>query len=222
MVWRVGAADRAKWIALCAAGEVMGLALGAMWYRSIEQAFGAPEDLVQRIPVVFFLALAGLLEGAVLGSMQAFALRRMYPRLPVGLWINMTVVIAVTGWGIGALYDAAAGPLLAQSAPNLIQEGLIAAAFGAVVGAAYGWGQALAFGRAAHNAKAWIGASVIAWTLALPVIVLAARALPEGVAPHQAALSALAAGLGAGLIVGVVTSFAFQGMPPREPERSAA
>lgn len=222
MVWRVGEADRLRWIALCAVGEVMGLALGAMWYRSIEQVFGAPEDFVQRIPVLFFLALAGLLEGAVLGSLQAYGLRRLYPRLPVGLWINMTVIIAVTGWGLGAIYDAAAGPLLAHSAPNLIQEGLIAAAFGAAVGLAYGWGQALAFGRAAHNAKAWIGASVIAWTFALPVIVLAARTLPDGVAPIQAGLSALAAGLVAGLIVGVVTSFAFQGMPPRDAERSAA
>lgn len=222
MVWRVGAADRFRWIGLCAAGEVMGLALGAMWYRTIENAFGAPEDFVQRIPVLFFLALAGLLEGAVLGSMQAFGLRRLYPRLPIGLWINMTVIIAVTGWGLGAAYDAAAGPLLAQSALYVIQDGLIAAAFGAVVGLAYGWGQAIAFGRAAHNAKAWIGASVIAWTFALPVIVVASRALPEGVAPLPAALSALAAGLAAGLIVGVVTSFAFQGMPPRDAEGSPA
>ena len=76
MDWRVGLGDRARWIALCAAGEVMGLALGAMWYRTIEHAFGAPEDFVQRIPIIFFLALAGLLEGAVLGSMQAFGLRR--------------------------------------------------------------------------------------------------------------------------------------------------
>jgi ABC-type uncharacterized transport system permease subunit len=56
----------------------------------------------------------------------------------------------------------------------------------------------------------------VAWTLAVPVIAVSARALAEGASPLYAALVALGAGLAAGLIVGVVTSFAFQGMPARE------
>jgi hypothetical protein len=215
MTWRVSWADRARWIGLCTIGEVMGLALGAVWYRTIEQAVGVGDDIIGRIPVWFFLALAGLLEGAVLGSMQAFGLRRIYPRLPVGHWINVTILIAVTGWALGSVYDAFAGPLLARSAPNIIQEALIAAAFGALIGLGYGALQSMALGRAANNAKAWGGASVIAWTLAVPVIAVSARGFAEGASPIDAAIVALAAGLVAGLIVGVVTSFAFQGMPAR-------
>ncbi len=216
MTWRVSTADRARWIGLCAAGEVMGLALGAVWYRTIEQAIGVGDDIVGRIPVWFFLALAGLLEGAVLGSLQAFGLRRIYPRLPVGLWINLTIVIAVTGWAIGSAYDKFAGPLMARSSPSVVQEALIAAIFGAVIGLAYGVAQSVALARAAKNAKAWVGASVIAWTLAVPVIVVSARAMADGAGVLLAAGVAVGAGLVAGLIVGMVTSFAFQGMPAHE------
>lgn len=218
MTWRVEAGDRARWIALCGVGEVLGLAAGALWYVWVEQAFGHPEDMVQRIPVWFFLALAGLLEGAVLGSMQAFALRRIYPSLPIGLWINLTIVIAIIGWAIGSSFNVFGAPALegqALAEPPLAMQLAIAAGFGLIIGAAFGAAQMMALSKAASNAGLWIWVKALGWALAMPVIVYAAGAVPEGAGFGLIAATALGAGLVAGLIVGVVTSFAFQGMPAR-------
>jgi hypothetical protein len=217
MAWSVKTDDLKRWALYCAAGEVLGIGAGALWYGLIDRAFGTPDDLVQRIPVWFFLALSGLLEGAVLGQLQARALRVIYPKLSTGLWINLTIVLAVIGWGVGAAIPTFVAPALAPAfaEPALGPTLAFAALFGMAVGAAFGAVQMIALRRGASRAFWWIPANMAGWGLGLPIIYAVATTMPDNAPGLAILLAGAGAGLCAGLVVGGVTGAFFRFMPPR-------
>ena len=97
------------------------------------------------------MVLAGAFEGTVLGILQWLALTRAFKTLPARDWISATIAIAATGWLVGMLPSTLMQPTAAGS--NSVWEPpvpvflAVAAVFGAVAGAAFGFAQWLVLRR---------------------------------------------------------------------------
>jgi hypothetical protein len=216
MNWTPDKKEVLRWILLCALAEVLGIAAGAFWYSTIDELFGTPQDFVQRLPVWFLLALSGLLEGAILGSMQAWGLVRIYPNLSVGRWINVTILLAIAGWALGAAIPTFMAPAFAGGGggePTLSATLAFAAIFGLIVGALFGAIQYGVLRTAAFNASRWIPANAIGWAIGLPIVYWAATTTPEGVGTAEILMRGLWSGALAGLAIGLCTAAAFWLMP---------
>ncbi len=206
------------WAAGCGAAELLGIALAALWWVLIDRNFPAPETLAGKWAMVVAKGLAGLLEGAVLGVVQAGLLRLRYPALSVGGWTRVTMGLAMLGWMLGSAPSILLVPDMdPQGVPSDPPPGitaLYAAGFGLVVGAAFGAAQWLVLRRAARRALLWIPANMIGWAVALPLIYLAASVGSAELGVGAIAVRAVLGGLGAGLLFGLVTGLFLRRIPP--------
>ncbi|MBX9796930.1 hypothetical protein [Sphingomonas sp.] len=212
------------WVLLCAGAEMLGIALAAGWWLAADSLNPEPRTFIARLAMLELKGLAGLVEGLVLGSIQAWWLKARYPTLPATLWVLLTTALAVIGWGLGSSFaifsttGAAPPPPAAALAPPMVA--LLAATIGAPLGALFGAAQWLALRQGARRAHLWIGANAIGWALALPCVYLAASI--DAGSPGATALLALAGGCAAGLVLGVATGQAFALMPAIGRSRPAA
>lgn len=84
---------------------------------------------------------------------------------------------------------------------------LLAASFGLVAGAVFGGAQWLALRRHAQKAGWWLIGNALGWAAALVWTYLAASLIPPGLPLAVVVTTGGAAGLLAGLPVGVITGF---------------
>lgn len=127
-----------------------------------------------------------LLEGLLVGSAQARALRGALPGLPGADWIKATMLGAGMAWLLGMVPStlaalAAAGPSGSAAPmtepPALAQYGL-ALLLGAVTGPVLGLGQWLVLRRHVARAGRWIMANAVAWAVGMVVIFLGMDQVP--------------------------------------------
>lgn len=214
------------WVLLCAAAEMLGIALAAGWWLAADSLNPEPRTVLARFAMLELKALAGLVEGLVLGVAQAWWLKARYPALPVTGWAMLTTALAVAGWGIGSSFSIFSASGAATPPPaaalDLPMVAVLAATIGALLGGSFGLVQWIALRQAAARAHWWIIANAAGWALAMPCVYLAASV--DGASPVGTALLALAGGAGAGLMLGAITAIALRAMPPRtmrsgEPKR---
>jgi hypothetical protein len=201
----------ARWALLCACAECLGIAAAALWYGGVLTVFGQPAALAPRLGVWLLLTLSAVPEGLVLGSLQARELRRFVAGLSPRRWIVVTVLVGTLGWGVGGFVPLFVVPDAGASAgrePGLAAIAAYAAAFGGLIGAAFGAGQALALPRGGPSAGRWILGNALGWAAGLPAIYLAASlgADREGWLPRV--LLWAGGGLAGGLCVGLGTGVA--------------
>ena len=204
------------WVGVCAAAELLGIALGTGWWVAMDRIAPDPASLAGKFAMLGLKSLSGLVEGVVLGLLQGLVLRRLYPRLPLPAWIALTALLAIGGWAAGSAIPIFGGPGGEEPAePSLFLSIVLAAGFGLAAGALFGAVQAAALRRAASASYWWIIVNAAGWALALPVI-YAAASLPDAASPIWLILAAgLASGATAGIVLGAVTGLAFWRMPAK-------
>ena len=186
---------RVGWVLACALGEALGIAAVATAYSAVDRGILAP--------AAPWILSAGAWEGLCLGAAQALILREVGVR--PGVWIGLTVLAAVAGYGLSLL--GGAGGAGSGSPPPLAMLLGLGAAMGAVMGALMGalqWAGA----RDRLSALSWIGANALGWAPAMATIMIAATAVPASWPLYCIALIGSASGAVAGLAVGSATMLA--------------
>jgi hypothetical protein len=199
----------ASWVGVCAAAELLGIALGGLWWAAMDRVEPEPVGLAMQLVMLALKGGSGLMEGVVLGGLQAMVLKRRYPRLAVGRWIAATSLLAVIGWTMGSSFAVFAGPAAADAPafnPPLGLVVLLAALFGLAVGVLFGAAQALVLRRAALGAGWWIAANSIGWALALPAVYVAASSGSGEATLAEVLLRGLGGGVTAGIVLGAATA----------------
>jgi hypothetical protein len=208
----------AVWVLACAVAETGGLGVAGAWWILADRWNPEPMQTAAQVQMLIAKSLAGVGEGTILGLVQGFMLRRVYPRLRMAPFVLSTVLVAVSGWAAGSSAsifgnfesEAAAGE------PPLWWILTAAAFFGFLAGGAFGAAQWVALRRAAQHATWWIWMNATGWSIALPVIYLAAG-FDTGGNALVTAVTVLTAGLAAGACVGAATAVAIMAMRPAAP-----
>lgn len=156
------------------------------------------------IALVLGLALAGAVEGAVLGTAQAWVLRRHRSGIPAGAWVGATAVGAGVAWLAGMGGAAIAGKASTTAVLLvLVPVWLLGLA-------AMGVLQWRVLRRRLPGSGRWVPVSSAAWLVGVLIPVAVISAVPDDwpTAAHIA-LAVLAA-VAMGLVVGVVTGTTMQ------------
>ena len=151
--------------------------------------------------------LAAVLAVLLVGGAQGLVLRRYRPALTWRSWLAATIaghvasVVAGVAMFIPGILSAlrVAGSLVGPTGVAF----MTAAAIGAVAGAAGGWPAWLVLRRHFSNAGVWVLATTVAGTLAALIPVPRAHGTISGMR-----LAPIAARIGTGLIVAIVTGVA--------------
>jgi hypothetical protein len=205
-----------RWLLACGFGELLGLAVaaGAMWMSA---RAGEPVTLGDKLAVLFGMIGAGVLEGAITGTLQWLVLRRRYRGLGGAGWVGATVIVAALGWAAGMAIplffvgDATAEAPVVE--PPLALVLFFAAIFGAAAGALFGLAQGIVLRRHAKRAlPVWVAGNAAGWGIGLPFTYLAGS-LDLASAGAAAAVGG-ASGLAMGLAVAAATGIALGALPP--------
>jgi hypothetical protein len=159
------------------------------------------------------ILLGTLLEGVVVGAAQSRVLRTRLAGLGGARWIAATALGAGAAWTLGMLpstvlalatRETAAAPAAPPEMNPLLQY-VAAAAMGAVLGPFLGIPQARVLARYVPEARRWIAANVVAWTIGMPVIFIGLDVVDPGVAgPLRLAFGIALTCLTTGVVVGAV------------------
>lgn len=212
------------WVLACGAGELLGIGLAALLMVMHFRIWGEPTTPAAYAGVLFMAVLAGLAEGCITGFLQWRVLRRLYAQLRPGPWIGMTAAGAATAWLIGmipgiAIPASGAAPEIpeAPGAAMIVMMGII---MGLSLGALLGAFQWRALRKHSAEAGRWIPANAAAWALGMPLIMLAATAPDENTPIRIILLLALAGGVAAGAVLGIVTGIFLHYMPAQVVAKS--
>lgn len=206
------------WVLVCALAELLGIGIGAGWWIGMDQLNPEPTSTAAKWISLFLKSLSGVVEGAVLGTLQALVLRRIYPRLPVRKWIALTVGLAVLGWAVGSgipLFANFSGPQPEPLDPPLGWTLLASGLMGLLLGTLFGAVQMIAFQEAAENTHIWIVVNALGWGIALPIIYAAASIGSPDMSLQSMLLQAVVAGSLAGVILGSITGTGMWRIVPR-------
>lgn len=209
-----------RWTRWCGAGELLGFGAVGLAALLLRGMLGEPRTGPERLLTWLGMLAGGAAEGSALAWAQWRVLREHFPRLTLGAWWRPTVAAAMVGWGLGMLPSlllapGAAGQESGSGQPPLLLTGAMVVAGGAIAGAMFGAFQARTLRHHAHHAGRWIWANALGWGAGMPWLFLGAS-LPEAATPPAwIALSALASGALAGLVVGGVTGAVLVRLPSR-------
>jgi hypothetical protein len=219
--------DRAfypRWIAACAAAELIGIGAAAGIAVAIGAVVGEPHTTASRLVVLAAMTAAGAIEGAALGWLEWRMLRRRLPLLRAGAWVGTTVAIAVIGWvvGMSASLFRGGGDGAVAVEPGLARVLVMAAVMGGAAGAVFGGAQWLVLRRYAPHAGRWIAIHVPAWAAAMAAIFLGASVPESGWPAWAVGASGAAGGLCGGLLLGAITGLVARTLEPWGDRRVAA
>lgn len=187
-----------RWVGASAVGEALGLVAANAINVLVAPSFGLPEGR-ERSFLSALMIVAGALEGACLGAAQWTVLRRWRPDVPATAWIAATSVGFAGGWLLGALSS-----YLEPAEPRLAIVLAFAALTGVFLGVAVGLAQAVVLWKHGVAVGRWLGLTVLAWGLALPVSYAGLSLLPASWNALALAIG-LATGAAVGAVVGAVT-----------------
>ena len=210
-----GRLSTARWTALCAAAEAIGLTAAAAAAKGSQALVGEPSTGRGAATTLSLVVAGGLVEGVALGGLQAAGLSRLVAGLDRRRWLLVTTAVAGVGWAAASAPSALSGPGDGLGPPLLPVLGG-AAGLGVVMGLLLGAAQATVLrGRVGHPWR-WVLASATAWAPAMVLIFLGATA-PGADWPVLAvvALGTLT-GAAAGTVLGLVSGWFLPGLdgPP--------
>jgi hypothetical protein len=183
---------RRRWTLAFVLGELVGFVPPAATGAALGAA-GASDALL-----VTALVLAGLLEGAAIGTAQAYVLRRVLPALPPLRWVLATALGAALAWlaGMGgvALVQAAGPVAWWVVAPGMV-VGLLA------MGTLQWW----VLRRHVPHSGRWVPVTSGAWLLGVMIPVAALSLTPNAWPPAAFAVVGVVAAVAMGATVGLLT-----------------
>ncbi|MDI1480347.1 hypothetical protein [Polyangium sp. y55x31] len=217
----------ATWVVRNGLAELGGIALAAAAAIGLARAFGEPDTLGERLLSYAAMLAAGAVEGLLLGLAQSTLLRRRLPGLSVRRFTLATVAVATLAWAVG-MAAPTFGPASAPSAappeePSFLLVAAVSAGGGALGGLLFALAQRVELRRHVASTRAWIGASVLGWALALPLDMVGAT-LPDATSSAETILlSAALFGLLAGAAYALPTAFvAFRMGAPQKAHDTTA
>jgi len=201
-----GSLSVARWTALCAAAEAIGMTAAATAAKASQALVGEPANGREVVVALSLVVGGGIVEGVALGALQASGLRRMLPRLDQRRWLAVTTAVAGVGWAAASAPAVLAGSGDGAAPPLLLVLGG-AVGLGAVMGAVLGVAQATGLRGHVRHPWRWVGANAAAWAPAMAVIFLGATApSADWSGPTVAALGTVT-GLAAGAVLGLVSGW---------------
>jgi hypothetical protein len=195
----------ARWTALCAIAEAIGMTAAAAAAKTSQALVGEPATPSQVAVSLALVVGGGLVEGVALGSLQAAGLVRVVPRLSRRRWLFVTTAIAGLGWAAASAPAALSGSDDGSSAPPLFLVLAGATMLGAVMGALLGVAQASVLRAHVRHPWRWVIASAAAWAPAMAVIFLGATAPGADWPALTVAALGTVTGLAAGTVLGLVS-----------------
>jgi len=198
----------ARWTALCAAAETVGMTAAAAAAKVSQALVGEPGAARGRVLALSLVVAGGLVEGIALGAFQAAGLRRLLPCLNPRRWLWITTAVAGVGWAAasapavlpGTDTDAAAAP------PWLLIIGG-AAGLGITMGAVLGAAQASCLrGQVSHPLR-WVAGNAVAWCPAMSIIFVGASTPHSDWPGWQVVGLGTLTGLAAGTVLGLLTGW---------------
>jgi len=199
-----------SWVLACVIGELAGFGATAAIALVLLERFGRPETLRGRFVALAVMTTAGALEGASLGSAQAFVLDRLGLRISRRRWVGVTASLAAAGWFVGMLgpliaHARGAQPTTAGQAPGPAAILAMAMVFGMIAGVAFGFVQGRVLRVCDVRLRTWIVANACGWGLGLPWAYLAGKLGGGAAEPIATMAIALAGAAAMGLALGAVT-----------------
>lgn len=208
----------ARWTALCAAAEAVGMTAAAGAAKLTQGLVGEPHGTREVLTVLTIVVAGGLVEGTALGVAQTTGLRDWLPDRVRRAWLLVTVTVAGLGWAGASLPGTLAGDDGGDQPPWLVVIGG-ALALGAVMGTLLGAAQAAVLRGHVPHPWRWVTASAAAWPLAMAAIFVGATAPgPDWPAALVVVLGTVT-GLAAGALLGVVSGWflpSLTGRPARD------
>lgn len=203
----------ARWIALCAMAEFLGIGAAALWYGGANVLLGEPQPIAARVGAWIVMTLAAVPEGLILGGLQAIGLRWFFRSVPVRRWIVATTAVGLIGWAIGTfipLFVVAEHSPQTGPEPGLATTASFAALFGLAIGTVLGLAQALVLPAGPRGKLALIIANSIGWAVALPMIYVAVQIGADFSALPLRLLAWVIGGLAGGIAIGFATASALR------------
>ena len=182
----------ARWIGANALGQAAALTASGL----LGHFAGSFGELPLAVSIAGLVA-AGLLEGALLGAAQAWALRM--DRARGRRWVGLTVGAFAVWWTLGVLAS-----LVEPPEPSRLTVVLVALVAGGALGLFVGALQGRARPRGLR--AAWLGANVAGWAAGLLLAALAAELVPWGPFTGMTLLIGAVGGMATGALVGTVTA----------------
>jgi F420H(2)-dependent quinone reductase len=197
----------ARWVALCAAAEAVGMTAAAAAAKLSQALVGEPDGTREVVTVLAVVVAGGLVEGTALGVAQGSGLRAWLPDRTRRVWVAVTVAVAGLGWAGAALPGTLAGGGDDGSKPPWLLVVAGALALGAVMGVVLGAAQAPVLrGHVAHPWR-WVAASAAAWPAAMAAIFVGATAPSADWSAPTVVVLGTVTGLVAGALLGVVSGW---------------
>jgi hypothetical protein len=167
-----------RWVLAFVGGEIVGFGLAAPVSAIGIMAVDAVHGPVRALAVIAAGVAAGIVEGGVVGWAQWRVLREPLPAVGRRAWIGATAATAALAWTVGMSLGTLAAP---ESEPPFAIVAVGAAAFGAVVGALLGAGQALVLREHVRHPERWVLANSLGWTIGMVVAFGGGGLVGEGV-----------------------------------------
>jgi hypothetical protein len=205
-----------KWTINCALGEILGIGFAGAIAFSINSTIGEPQTIASKVLVLFFMLLAGFIEGFMLGIFQWKVLINKFQKIPKNKWILNTVRVAVLGWFLGMLPSLFFIPpeTTSNDAPSFNFDNptvfaLLSIGTGNILGGIFGLFQWFVLKQYVQKAYLWILANALGWGLGLGWIYLFASLPSENTTLMTNIVLGIFGGLLAGITVGGVTGLFF-------------
>jgi hypothetical protein len=210
----------ARWTALCAAAETLGMTAAAGAAKASQAIVGEQSTGPETAAALSLVVAGGLVEGVALGTAQASGLARVLPGLDRRRWVLVTVVVAGVGWAAASAPAALrAGDDGTEPRLALVLAG--AAALGAGMGAALGAAQALVLRGQVPRPGRWVGANAVAWAPAMAVIFLGATTPSSDWSVTSVLGLGAVTGAAAGTVLGLVTGRFLPSLTRAAPRRGS-
>lgn len=201
-----------KWTIYCALGELIGIGIAASIAFGVNIIFSEPQTLQLKLLILFFMLLAGFIEGFLLGTFQWKALKDKIPLVPKNEWIFYTVLVAVLGWLIGMLpslffipQSESVSSEFSMNFDDTFLFAMISIGAGLVLGAIFGLFQWFVLRKYTLKPYRWIIANSLGWAVGLGWIYLFASLPNEDSNIIINVVYGIIGGFLAGLSVGGIT-----------------
>ena len=204
-------ANRAQlaWISYCVAGWVIALTLSSIIALIVSSYLAEYRSGTPKVVADVLIALAVVLESAVIGYFQWRVLRRLFPTMTRGTWVGSSIIAGASGYCLSWLPTSFALTLalasrIGDTTPGPFTVATFCVVTGALVGIVWGMLQFLVLRLHAYRPGSWILASMLAWTIGFVWMYLAAFVPDRTTSPVIYVALAAVSGLGLGATVGVI------------------
>jgi hypothetical protein len=199
-----------KWVLACGTGAFLGITAAAALAIAHRMLLGEPASNADRILYLFFMLLAGTLEGSILAYFQYRLIGKIFPEIAWKQWLAYTIAATLIAWMLGilpSLFLTGNGATDPTLQPSTLACYSMAALMGLLLGALFGYFQWLPLKGLRKEAMLWIPANALGWAVGMVFVFLGATWTEAITSWPFALLASALSGMAGGLSVGAIAGF---------------